>query len=185
MITAGGDQEQAVVLRLGTKEFETYSRSLDKRSLGYRFVKRLFDIVFSVFVIAVCILLLPLTLLLLVVIAIQTKASPIYIQKRVGKYGRPMRIFKLRSMVGDSDNVEKYFDDDQLVQWRKERKVENDSRVVPIGRFIRKTSIDEFANVLNVLAGEMSVIGPRPISYEEMRWYTPEQQAELLSIPGE
>lgn len=62
MITAGGDQEQAVVLRLGTKEFETYSRSLDKRSLGYRFVKRLFDIVFSVFVIAVCILLLPLTL---------------------------------------------------------------------------------------------------------------------------
>lgn len=80
MITAGGDQEQAVVLRLGTKEFETYSRSLDKRSLGYRFVKRLFDIVFSVFVIAVCILLLPLTLLLLVVIAIQTKASPIYIQ---------------------------------------------------------------------------------------------------------
>lgn len=50
MITAGGDQEQAVVLRLGTKEFETYSRSLDKRSLGYRFVKRLFDIVFSVFV---------------------------------------------------------------------------------------------------------------------------------------
>ena len=95
-----------------------------------------------------------------------------------------MRIFKLRSMVGDSDNVEKYFDDDQLVQWRKERKVENDSRVVPIGRFIRKTSIDEFANVLNVLAGEMSVIGPRPISYEEMRWYTPEQQAELLSIPG-
>ena len=161
MITAEGDQEQAVVLRLWTKEFETYSRSLDKRSLGYRFVKRLFDIVFSVFVIAVCILLLPLTLLLLVVIAIQTKAS-----------------------VGDSDNVEKYFDDDQLVQWRKERKVENDSRVVPIGRFIRKTSIDEFANVLNVLAGEMSVIGPRPISYEEMRWYTPEQQAELLSIPG-
>lgn len=155
MITAEGDQEQAVVLRLGTKEFETYSRSLDKRSLGYRFVKRLFDIVFSVFVIAVCILLLPLTLLLLVVIAIQTKASPIYIQKRVGKYGRPMRIFKLRSMVGDSDNVEKYFDDDQLVQWRKERKVENDSRVVPIGRFIRKTSIDEFANVLNVLAGEI------------------------------
>ena len=140
MITAGGDQEQAVVLRLGTKEFETYSRSLDKRSLGYRFVKRLFDIVFSVFVIAVCILLLPLTLLLLVVIAIQTKASPIYIQKRVGKYGRPMRIFKLRSMVGDSDNVEKYFDDDQLVQWRKERKVENDSRVVPIGRFRWKTS---------------------------------------------
>ena len=119
MITAEGDQEQAVVLRLGTKEFETYSRSLDKRSLGYRFVKRLFDIVFSVFVIAVCILLLPLTLLLLVVIAIQTKASPIYIQKRVGKYGRPMRIFKLRSMVGDSDNVEKYFDDEQLVQWRK------------------------------------------------------------------
>lgn len=184
MAVVGSSQEQAIALRLGTKEFEAYSRSFDKRPFGYRFIKRLFDILFSVLVIAFCILLLPLTLLLLVVIAIQTKASPIYIQKRVGKYGRPMKIFKLRSMVGDSDDVEKYFNDDQLVQWRKERKVDNDVRVVPVGRFIRKTSIDEFANVLNVLAGEMSVIGPRPISYEEMRWYTPEQQAKLLSIPG-
>ena len=87
-------------------------------------------------------------------------------------------------MVGDSDNVEKYLSDNQLDQWRKERKVSDDVRVVPIGRFIRKMSIDEFANVLNVLAGQMSVIGPRPISYEEMQWFTPEEQAKLLSLPG-
>ena len=154
---------------LNTDEFALLSRSLDKRPLGYRVVKRIFDIVFSILVIAACIVLLPLTLLLLIVIAVQTKASPIYVQERVGRYGKPMKIFKLRSMVGDSDNVEKYLNDDQLVQWRKERKVTDDSRVVPVGRFIRKTSIDEFANVINVLAGEMSVIGPRPISYEEMR----------------
>lgn len=170
--------------RLGTKEFEEHARSLDKRPLAYKAIKRIFDLVFSVLVLAVCILLLPLTIILLVVIAVQTKASPIYVQERVGRYGKPMRIFKLRSMVGDSDNVEKYLSDEQLVQWRKERKVVGDSRVVPIGKFIRKTSIDEFANVLNVLAGEMSVIGPRPISYEEMRWFTPEEQAYLLSIPG-
>lgn len=172
------------VPRLGTEEFEALSRSLDKRPVVYKIIKRAFDIVFSIAVLIVCVALLPLTLLLLAVIAIQTKASPIYVQERVGRYGRPMKIFKLRSMVGDSDNVEKYLDDDQLVQWRKERKVSNDSRVVPVGRFIRKTSIDEFANVINVLAGEMSVIGPRPISYEEMRWFTPEEQAKLLSIPG-
>lgn len=170
--------------RLGTPEFEAYSKSLDKRPLGYRIAKRAFDLVFSALVLAACILLLPLTLILLIVIAVQTKASPIYVQERVGRYGRPMRIFKLRSMVKDSDNIEKYLNDEQLVQWRKERKVDDDSRIVPVGRFIRKTSIDEFANVLNVLAGQMSVIGPRPISYEEMRWFTPEQQAELLAIPG-
>lgn len=169
---------------LNTDEFALLSRSLDKRPLGYRVVKRIFDIVFSILVIAACIVLLPLTLLLLIVIAVQTKASPIYVQERVGRYGKPMKIFKLRSMVGDSDNVEKYLNDDQLVQWRKERKVTDDSRVVPVGRFIRKTSIDEFANVINVLAGEMSVIGPRPISYKEMRWFTPEERAKLLSIPG-
>lgn len=170
--------------RLGTEEFELYSVSLDTRPMGYKVVKRVFDIIFSLLVLAACVALLPLTLLLLIVIAVQTKASPIYVQERVGRYGRPMRIFKLRSMVGDSDNVEKYLNDEQLVQWRKERKVSDDSRVVPVGRFIRKTSIDEFANVLNVLAGQMSVIGPRPISHEEMRWFTPEEQARLLSIPG-
>lgn len=174
----------ASVPRLGTEEFELYSVSLDKRPVVYKVFKRAFDIVFSVLVLAVCIALLPLTLILLAVIAFQTKASPIYMQERVGRYGKPMKIFKLRSMVGDSDNVEKYLNDEQLVQWRKERKVTGDTRVVPIGRFIRKTSIDEFANVINVLAGEMSVIGPRPISYEEMRWFTPEEQAKLLSIPG-
>ena len=171
-------------LRIGTEEFKKFSRSLDARPLGYRIIKRIFDIAFSVFVLAMCILLLPITVLLLIVIAVQTKASPIYVQERVGRYGQTMRIFKLRSMVGDSDNVEKYLDDEQLVQWRKERKVTNDARIVPVGRFIRKTSIDEFANVLNVLAGQMSVIGPPPISAEEMRWFTPEEQAKLLSIPG-
>lgn len=170
--------------RLGTPEFEMYSRSLDKRPMGFRITKRVFDILFSIFVLIACILLLPITLVLLIVIAMQTKASPVYVQERVGRYGKPMKIFKLRSMVGDSDDVEKYLNDEQLVQWRKERKVDNDIRIVPVGRFIRKTSIDEFANVLNVLIGQMSVIGPRPISYEEMRWFTPEQQAELLAIPG-
>lgn len=175
---------EIVNLRLGTKEFEEYARSLDKRPLAYKVIKRIFDLAFSVLVLLFCILVFPLTITLLVVIAVQTKASPIYVQERVGRYGRPMRIFKLRSMVGDSDNIEKYLDNEQLVQWRKERKVVGDSRVVPVGKFIRKTSIDEFANVLNVLAGEMSVIGPRPISYEEMRWFTSEEQAHLLSIPG-
>lgn len=169
---------------LGSSEFVRFSESFDAKPAGYRFVKRSFDIAFSIVVLAVCVLLLPVTVILLISITLQTKASPIYVQERVGRYGKPMRIFKLRSMVGDSDNVEKYLDDKQLVQWRKERKVEDDPRITPIGKFIRKTSIDEFANVLNVLAGQMSVIGPRPVSYEEMRWYTYEDQARVLSMRG-
>lgn len=181
---APSSQEARSFQKLGSQEFEELSRSLDKRKLSYRFFKRVFDISFSILVLIICVLLLPITACLLVVIAVQTKASPIYVQERVGRYGHPMRIYKLRSMVGDSDNVEKYLSDNQLDQWRKERKVSDDVRVVPIGRFIRKMSIDEFANVLNVLAGQMSVIGPRPISYEEMQWFTPEEQAKLLSLPG-
>lgn len=163
----------------GTEEFASVCRSLDGRSLGYRFAKRAFDIAFSAAVIAVG--LIPCALLS-VAISADTKGSPIYSQERVGRLGRPFRIYKFRSMVADADDVEKYLDEGQLEEWRRERKVTDDPRITPLGRVLRSTSLDELPQFLNVLLGQMSVIGPRAITYDELAWYG-EDAALLLSVP--
>lgn len=150
-----GSSPKKAYPKIGTSEFEAFSRSLDKRPLRYRVVKRIFDIVFSLVIIFVCIFCWPITLALLMTIAVQTKGFPFYVQERVGLHGKPIKICKLRSMVRDSDNIEKYLQEEMLEQWHKERKVDNDPRIVPVGHFIRKTSIDEFANVFNVLLGQI------------------------------
>ena len=123
--------------------------------LVYRFVKRAFDIAFSLCVVVVG--LAPIALLLLI-IRLESPGSPIYRQERIGYRGQPLRIFKLRTMVADSDDVEKHLSPEQLAQWRSERKVEDDPRVTRVGRFLRRTSLDELPQFLNVLAGQMSVM---------------------------
>ena len=88
----------------------------------YRFTKRVFDIVFSA---GVSVVLFVPSLILSGVIAINTKGSPIYTQRRIGKNGKPFTLMKFRSMVADADDVEKYLNEEQLAQWKAERKVEN------------------------------------------------------------
>ena len=134
--------------------------------LGYRFVKRAFDIVFSVCVTIAG--LIPVALLCLAV-RLESPGSPIYLQERVGYRGKPLRILKLRTMVADSDDVEKHLSPEQLTQWERERKVDDDPRVTRVGRFLRKTSLDELPQFLNVLAGQipLRILKTRPEFSEE------------------
>lgn len=165
----------------GTREFAAECRRLDRRPPTYRLAKRAFDVVFSAFVIAVGII--P-CLLLAVAIALDTKGSPLYSQVRAGCNGLPFRLYKFRSMVVDADNVEKYLTKEQLAAWKRERKVCDDPRVTRLGRFIRKTSLDELPQFINVLLGNISVIGPRPITYDELAEFG-NDVALLLSVePG-
>ena len=166
--------------RPGSTEFAAVSKLLDTRTLGYRVLKRAFDIAFSSCVIAVGAI--PCAVLS-VAIAADTKGTPIYAQTRVGRYGRPFSIYKFRTMVADADNVEKYLSPEQLRQWQIERKVDNDPRITPLGRVLRTTSIDELPQFLNVLLGQMSIIGPRPISYDELAHFG-KDVALLCSVPG-
>ena len=134
--------------------------------LGYHFVKRAFDIVFSAC--ATIVGLIPVALLCLV-IRLESPGSPIYLQERVGYRGKPLRILKLRTMVADSDDVEKHLSPEQLTQWERERKVDDDPRVTRVGRFLRKTSLDELPQFLNVLAGQipLRILKTRPEFSEE------------------
>ncbi len=164
------------------KSSQTFRENFSSRirSIIYRYAKRLFDITFSAFILVVA--LVP-GLILATAIAIETKAWPIYSQERIGKGGHPFRIYKFRTMVSDSHNIEKYFTSEQMDAWRRERKVVDDPRITPLGRVLRSTSVDELPNFINVLKGEMSVIGPRAISFDELSNFG-ENKDLLLSVPA-
>lgn len=147
----------------------------------YHVVKRGFDVVFSACASVACFV--P-TLIVCGLIWLDEPGAPIYKHKRVGRYGVPMNIYKLRSMVVGADDVEKHLAPEQLRQWEAEHKVDNDPRITKIGKFLRKTSLDELPQFWNVLTGEMSVIGPRPVEPDELAAYD-DSVVEFLSVtPG-
>lgn len=152
-------------------------------TLSYRFLKRLFDLVFSL---CVSVLLVIPVAIVCAFICLESPGNPLYAQERVGKGGKTIKIRKLRSMVADAGNVQQYLSSEQLHQWEVERKVDDDPRITKVGQFIRKCSIDEVPQFLNVLNGDLSVIGPRPITRDELeQHFSDEEKAELLSVqPG-
>jgi lipopolysaccharide/colanic/teichoic acid biosynthesis glycosyltransferase len=150
----------------------------------YRFLKRVFDF-FSALVVFIA--LLPLLLLLSLLVVCTSHGPILFKDKRMGKNGKPICVLKFRTMYRDAnEHPERYFTKDQMVEWTTERKVENDPRVVPFGNFLRKTSLDELPQLLNIIAGSMSVVGPRAITQDELKtYYTPEEQTIILSVrPG-
>lgn len=147
----------------------------------YHVLKRGFDVAFSACASVACFI--P-TLAVCGLIWLDNPGSPIYKHKRVGRYGVPMNIYKLRSMIPGADEVEKHLTPEQLKQWEAEHKVDNDPRITKIGKFLRKTSLDELPQFWNVLTGEMSVIGPRPVEPDELAAYD-DSVVEFLSVtPG-
>lgn len=150
----------------------------------YAFFKRVFDIFSSFFMLLLC--LLPM-LIVSIIIKLTSKGPVLFKDKRVGKNGKKVTIYKFRSMYIDSEtNIDKYLNEEQKEQWFRERKIDNDPRITKIGRFIRKTSIDELPQLINILFGQMSVVGPRPITLSELEEnYTNEEIEILLSTrPG-
>ena len=150
----------------------------------YLFMKRAGDFVFSFLAI---VLLSWLLLIILIVEIFATKGHPIFADPRVGKNGKEIKVLKFRTMYNDAEsNIDKYLDHKQKKKWLKERKVDNDPRIPKSGNFLRKTSLDELPQLFNILAGSMSIVGPRPITRKEIdNGYTEEQKKILLSTrPG-
>lgn len=150
--------------------------------VGYRVLKRAFDIVFSLVVLVV--LAVPMAVLC-AAIAIDSPGNPFFRQERIGKGGKKIYIWKLRSMYVDAhSNPGKYFTDEQMAQWEREQKVDGDPRITRAGRFLRRTSLDELPQFLNVLTGELSVIGPRPVTLEETYEFGSARDEFLSVKPG-
>lgn len=151
------------------------------RRYGYRFVKRVFDFVASLIGL---IILSPLFLIIAIAIKLEDpKGSVFYSQTRLGRGETPFKMYKFRSMVSNADEL--------LEQLLKNNeidgamfKMQDDPRVTKIGKFIRKYSIDELPQLLNVLQGSMSLVGPRPPLPREVAEYTEYDKQRLAVKPG-
>ena len=116
----------------------------------------------------------PACILLCILIRLDSPGPALYSQRRIGVHGRPFRAWKFRSMVTDSQQMlarHLAADPDALKEWKRSQKLRNDPRVTRTGRFLRKSSLDELPQVWNVLRGEMSFVGPRPIVENEIHHY--------------
>lgn len=133
-------------------------------------IKRTVDIALIVLTAPV---ILPIILALALLVALNG-GKPFYAQQRIGRNGRIFRMWKLRSMVLDAEGeLQSYLDadPDMRAEWDTKQKLLNDPRVTPVGRFLRKTSIDELPQLFNVLRGDMSLVGPRPMMVEQQLLY--------------
>lgn len=134
------------------------------RELGYCFIKRIFDIVCGLIGL-IC--LIPLTILVKIIsVCSGDHKSIFYTQKRIGKNGREFKLYKFRSMVPNADEILEQtlkMDKVRAEEWKKYQKFEHDPRITKIGNILRKTSLDEVPQFINILKGDMSMIGPRPL----------------------
>ncbi|HBE18928.1 MAG TPA: galactosyl-1-phosphate transferase [Cyanobacteria bacterium UBA11149] len=158
--------------------------SLSQSRLDGNFAKRLFDVAFSL---SVLILFSPVYLLLALLISISSPGPIFYIQERVGKDYKPFGCLKFRTMVENADEI--LLDimassPDLRQEFADNFKLKQDPRITKIGRFLRLTSLDEFPQFWNVLKGDMSVVGPRPLVPEELPKYGRYMDKVLTIRPG-
>lgn len=147
----------------------------------YNFFKRVFDILVSFT--ALVILFVPFLLLSLVIVIDSPGAAPIFSQVRVGKNGKTFRFYKFRSMVPNAENMLSQLLDKNEMSGPA-FKIKDDPRITRLGRFIRRTGIDELPQLWNVLLGDMSLVGPRPPLEREVEMYDERQMQRLMVTPG-
>jgi exopolysaccharide biosynthesis polyprenyl glycosylphosphotransferase len=154
---------------------------LPQYSLGTRIIKRIIDIVISF---TALIISSPVLLVVAMMIKHEDGGPVFYSQQRIGIYGKPFTMYKLRSMRTDADKIKEKLAKEAGLEDRFIFKMKDDPRVTRIGRFIRKTSLDEFPQFFNVLKGDMSMVGPRPPLPEEVARYGTLYSTRLLTKPG-
>ena len=152
-----------------------------KQNCGYIVAKRVLDIVASTIGLVICII--PF-LVIMMLIVIDSPGAPIYIHRRIGKNGKPLPLIKFRTMYRNADDMMAKFTSEQMAEWQENFKVECDPRITKIGRFLRRSSLDELPQILNILKGELSIVGPRPVVAEELERYGTNKEKFLSVTPG-
>jgi exopolysaccharide production protein ExoY len=153
-------------------------------SLNRRVVKRSLDVVIGA---AAMLLLLPFMILVALAIMIDSRGWPIYVQHRLGRSGNFFPLFKFRTMVKNAEQMcEEFFETDPKLrlEWHTFQKVREDPRVTRVGRFLRKYSLDELPQLINVALGHMSLVGPRPVLDGEIDRFGEEVPLILGVRPG-
>lgn len=151
---------------------------------GPKLAKSLLDQCLTVLVGLVC---LPLIALIALAIHLDSSGPVFYAQVRIGRRGRPFKAWKFRTMVPNADQVLKEYlhrQPELRNHWDQDRKLKYDPRITRLGRWLRRTSLDELPQLWNVLRGEMSLVGPRPIVHDEVRRYADKFELYTQVLPG-
>lgn len=152
-----------------------------KESL-YKSIKRASDIIGALSLLAVSS---PVSIAAVLAVRTESDGPVLFSHKRVGLNGKSITIYKFRSMREGSENLEASLTDEDLEEYYKEFKLHNDPRITEAGRILRKTSLDELPQLINVLKGDMSLVGPRPVTEAELSNYSEEEKLTMLSVkPG-
>lgn len=182
--------EQTEVTENNQSNSDIYGLVVFRKSIKYikyinSFLKRIMDIVGSIVGIAI---LIPLTIVVKIINVLNKDFGPLfYSHERIGKNGKHFKMYKFRSMCMNSQEVlEKLLaeDEDAKKEWEEHRKLNDDPRITKIGKILRKTSLDEFPQFLNVLKGEMSLVGPRAVIDGEIEKFGEFKDAVLSVKPG-
>lgn len=163
-------------------KFEAESPKERKKSRrAYLAAKRILDITLSLIGLAVG--LLPMAIIFLL-IKIESPGPAIYVHHRIGKNGKPLPLLKFRSMRNNAEELMQLFTPEQRKEWERNFKLENDPRITKIGKFLRRSSLDELPQLFNILKGELSLVGPRPVITEELERYGENKDKFLSVTPG-
>lgn len=165
------------ISNLSTK---TYTEVLTKKK-PYKVIKRLTDVILSSIALVV---LLPVFAIIALAIKIESKGPVFFKHTRIGKNGKIIKIYKFRSMVINAEELIKKFTPEQMKEYKENYKLTDDPRITKVGKFLRKTSLDELPQLINIIKGELSIIGPRPVIQEELEKYGPNTQKFLSVTPG-
>lgn len=153
----------------------------NRKGKGYLIAKRLFDIVFALM--GMAFLWFPMVIIALL-IKLESPGPAIFVHNRFGKDGKTLPLLKFRTMHMNAEKMIKDFTPAQKEEWEKNFKLDNDPRITRIGGFLRRSSMDELPQLVNILKGELSVVGPRPIVEEELERYGGNKDKLLSVIPG-
>lgn len=163
----------------------TYSHSNTGKQTGftktYLVAKRVLDIIASVIGLTVCAV--PMIVIALL-IRLESPGPAIYLHHRMGKNGKDLPLLKFRSMYINADEMIENFTIEQRKEWEDNFKLENDPRITRIGKFLRRSSLDELPQLVNILKGDLSIVGPRPITSKELERYGDHKEKLLSVTPG-
>lgn len=163
------------------EEIGSLPEGVSAKNKSYIIAKRVLDILVAS--VGLVVAFLPMVLIA-VLIKLESPGPAIYVHNRIGKDGKPLPLLKFRSMQINADKLIQSFSLEQKAEWEKNFKLEHDPRITKIGNFLRKSSLDELPQLVNILKGELSIVGPRPVVAKELERYG-ENKAKFLSVtPG-
>lgn len=151
------------------------------RKKVYLAIKRLIDIIGSLIGI---ILLSPLYIIIAILIKFDSPGKVVFGHTRKGKGGKDIKVYKFRTMYSNASEIFESFTPEQKEEYYKNFKLDNDPRVTKLGGFLRKTSLDELPQLFNILKGDMTIIGPRPIVEKEVEKYGDKAEKLFSVVPG-